>query len=90
MQLDRTAIIIALIVGAPATISSLGALVVILRTSDKVLVVEKKIEEVRHSTNSMKDALVAVTRSDALQEGHTAGVQDEKDRKGAATKEVRK
>lgn len=81
MNFDRTAVLIAVIATVPPTLTATGALIVSLKTQDKV-------EEVRHSTNSMKDALVAVTRSDALQEGHTAGVQDEKDRKGAATKGV--
>lgn len=81
MNFDRTAVLIAVIATVPPTLTATGALIVSLKTQDKV-------EEVRHSTNSMKDALVAVTRSDALQEGHTAGVQDEKDRKGAAMKGV--
>lgn len=33
-----------------------------------------------HNTNSMKDALVALTRKDAHEEGVEEGIQQEKDR----------
>ena len=71
MSLDLTTVIAAFIATLPATIAAIGALIVSLRNGIKV-------EEVHKATNSMKDALVAVTRSDALQEGHAAGVAEVK------------
>jgi hypothetical protein len=40
--------------------------------------VSLKVELVHKATNSMHDALVKTTRSDALQEGHAAGVAEQK------------
>ncbi len=40
----------------------------------------RRIKEVHAATNGMKDQLVAATRSDAMQQGHTAGAADEKAR----------
>jgi hypothetical protein len=37
------------------------------------------IQEIKTATDGMKTELVKVTRSDALQEGHSAGVADQKD-----------
>ena len=42
----------------------------------KVQHASKKIEEVRHATNSLTDRLVETTRTEAF----AAGVKDEKDR----------
>lgn len=78
MPLDRTAVLIAVIASVPPTLTAAGALVVALKTQDKVAVVADKVEVVHRATNSMKDALVKVTRSDALQEGHAQGVTDQK------------
>lgn len=39
-------------------------------------VIAGKVEEIHKATNSMKDELVAVTRKDALAEGHLAGVAE--------------
>lgn len=44
----------------------------------KVAEVQANVLKIEKATNSMKDALVAVTRSDALQEGHAEGVKDQK------------
>lgn len=68
------AVLIALIAGVPPTLTAAGALVVSMHTQEKV-------EEVHKATNSMKDALVASTRSEALMEGHAEGVKDEKERR---------
>jgi hypothetical protein len=57
-------VLIAIITGAA---SAIPALIVGLLTN-------RKIEEVRHATNSMKDELVR----GALIEGHVAGVSDQK------------
>lgn len=64
-------VLVALIGGTAPTLVALAGLVVSLRNN-------KKIEAVHLATNSMKDALVTTTRSDALQEGRTAGVAQEK------------
>lgn len=70
MNLDFPSI--ALLLGSIASvITSVATLIVATRTRDKVETVHKEM-------NSMKDALVAVTRSDALQEGYTAGVAEQK------------
>lgn len=45
---------------------------------DALVVVKDQIEVVHKATNSMKDDLVALTRSDATQKGHTQGVADQK------------
>ncbi len=60
-------VLIAILAALPATIASVGALIVTIRTSGKV-------EAVHIATNSMKDALVAA----ALIEGHGKGVADER------------
>lgn len=67
------AVIIALIACIPPTLTAAGALIVSINT-------QSKVEEVHKATNSMKDALVASTRSEALIEGHAEGVKDEKAR----------
>lgn len=69
------AVVIAVITGLPPTIAAVASLVVSIRNG-------KKVDEIHKTTNSMSDKLLAVTRSDALQEGHTAGVADEKQRTG--------
>ena len=46
--------------------AAVGALLVSIHNA-------RKIEEVRHGTNSLKDELVAVTRKDALAEGRLQG-----------------
>lgn len=64
-------VIVALVAAIPPTMLALATLITSLR-------IGRKVEEVHHATNGMKDALMKVTRSDALQEGHSAGVADEK------------
>jgi len=68
-------VIVALIATVPPTITAAGALIVSLSTQAKVVDVQKTVEVVHKATNSLTDRLVAVTRSDALQEGHTEGVE---------------
>ncbi len=63
-------VLLALIAGFPATIASISALIVVLKT-------RRQVEEVHKATNSMKDALVAA----ALVTGHAAGVKEERERK---------
>lgn len=60
-------VLIALAGGVAPTIAAVAALVVSVRTKGKV-------EEVRHASNSMKDALVAATDKLARLEGFAAGV----------------
>ncbi len=40
----------------------------------------KKVEAIHAATNSMKDALVAATESEALARGHAAGLAEARDR----------
>lgn len=75
---NRTLIVIAALAALPPTIASTGALIVSLRAAEKVDNVAEKVEVVHKATNSMKDAIIAVTRSDALQEGYTKGKTDQK------------
>lgn len=70
-HLDLTAVLIALIASLPPTVAAIVAVV-------KVQVVAEKVEVVHKATNSLTDRLVNATRADALQEGHTQGVADEK------------
>lgn len=65
------AVLVAIIAAVPPTVVSLVAVVV-------ALIGNRKIEVVHKATNSMKDQLVAVTKSDSFQKGHAAGVADEK------------
>lgn len=67
---------IAIIMAVAPTISSVASLIVALRASDKVEAVAVQVEEVRHATNSMKDALVA----GASREGVTKGIKQERNR----------
>lgn len=79
-------VIVALITATPPTIASVAALVVSIRTSEKVEVVSERVEIVHKATNSLTDRLVSVTRSDALQEGAANEKADEKDRREKAKK----
>lgn len=67
-------VLLALISSVPVTIASVATLIVALRQA-------KKLEEVRHATNSLTDRLVAA----ALIEGHAGGVREERDRKEGKT-----
>jgi hypothetical protein len=60
------AVLVALIVGIPATLGAIGAIIIGIRTT-------RKIELVHKATNSMKDALVAVTEKEALARGKKEG-----------------
>lgn len=71
--IDATAVLIAAIASLPPTVASIAAVLISLNTQAKVEVVHK-------ATNSLTERLVSVTKSDALQEGHTKGVADEKAR----------
>lgn len=84
-RLDPQAILIAVIATIPPTAASVAAIVISLHTSEKVQEVKavvaetaEKVEIVHKATNSLTDKLVASTRSDALQEGHTKGVRDQR------------
>ena len=68
MDIETHEVIIAAIAGLPPTVASLVSLFVALRTKEKV-------QEVHHSTNSMKDSLVEATRELATLKGFAAGVQ---------------
>lgn len=61
-----------LILAAATLVSAVGALMIGLRNS-------VKIEQVHIATNSMKDELVAVTRSDAKQIGVAEGLKQARD-----------
>jgi hypothetical protein len=65
-----------LVAAIPTTVAAITTMVVSLRTG-------RRVEEVHVATNSMKDALVARTRSDALQEGKAAGIAEQKAKQGA-------
>jgi hypothetical protein len=73
-------VIIALIVAVGPTLIGLFNVYMTHRNSGD-------IKQVKEATDGMKDALVAVTRSDALQEGHAIGVQEQKDKQGTARRE---
>lgn len=73
-EIDPTAVMIAAIVAIPPTIGSICAVLISLNTNAKVEVVHK-------ATNSLTEKLVSTTKSDALQEGHSKGVADEKARR---------
>jgi len=62
-------VITAFIASIAPTLGSIATLYVSIKNGTKV-------DEVHKATNSMKDALVATTRSDALQEGRTAGLAE--------------
>lgn len=62
-----------LITSVATLITSISALVAVLRAT-------RKIEEVRHATNSLTDRLVETTRVQARAAGVAAGVKEEKDR----------
>lgn len=64
-------VILALIAAVSSMIASITAAVVAILTN-------RKVEMVHKATNSMKDELVAVTRSDALQTGRTEGIAEQK------------
>src|ERR1017187_10180772 len=65
------------IIGAVApTISSVAAFVMAWRTTTKVEAVDVKVEHVQKQTDGLKDALVASTRKQSLQEGEIAGKKE--------------
>lgn len=72
MNVDSNAVIIAAAIGAVSQI------VIALATLYTSIRNGRKADQIKEATDGMKDELVKVTRSDALQEGHTAGVKDEK------------
>ncbi len=67
MIIDWTSVINTFLATLPLTIASITGLLVVLR----------KVEEIRHATNSMKDALVKA----AGIIGHAKGVAEERQRK---------
>lgn len=69
-----------------ALIGATGTFLLSLVTLVSQIITVRKVEQVHKATNSMKDQLVAATKSDALKEGHSQGVSDEKAR--IATKTV--
>lgn len=72
-------VLVAIIAAVPVTLMQLCNLIIAFMN-------RKKIEQIHQQTNSMHDAIVESTRKVALQEGHAAGVKDEKDA-GALLKE---
>lgn len=60
----------------PGIISALGTIVTVVLA----FFIKKDVEDVKLTTNGLKNELVTVTRSDAEQQGHTKGVKDEKQR----------
>lgn len=64
-------LLIALVAALPPTLLALASLIATIKNI-------RKIEEVRHATNSLTDRLVESTRL----ESHAAGVKEEKDRHG--------
>lgn len=78
MNVDLNTVLVAGIAALAPTLLALATLVQSLRNGRKVDETAKRLEEVHLATNGMKAELVKVTRSDALQEGHSAGVKDEK------------
>lgn len=56
----------------PATIAALGALIIAFRTG-------KRVDQVYHATNSMKDELVRVTAQSEFAKGALAGALAEKE-----------
>ena len=77
--IDMTVIIVAVIAAFPPTIASVAAVLISLNT-------QAKVEQVHLATNSMKDALVAATRKESLQEGREQGAVEEKARAKEAKK----
>jgi type III secretory pathway component EscS len=67
-------VLLAIITAIPPTVAAVAGLII-------GIVNRGKIKEIHIATNSMKDALVAATRSEALMEGHAAGVAQEQSRK---------
>jgi hypothetical protein len=67
-------VLLAIITSVPPTIAAIAGLIIGIINSGK-------IREIHVATNSMKDALVAATRSEALIEGHAAGVAQEQSKK---------
>jgi len=63
------AVLVALIVSIPATLTAFAGLLVSLRNS-------RKIEDIHVATNSMKDALVAATAKASKAEGRAEGVAE--------------
>lgn len=93
MSLDLNLLIGQFIAALPATIAAVTAMIYAIKSAARVQLVEAKVEtvvvaidQVHKSTNSMKDALVQSTRRDALQEGHAAGVKDQKIEAAAQTR----
>lgn len=72
-DVDWTTVLLALIAGLPAMLASMTAAVLSFRNTLQIERVADKVEIVHKATNSMKDQLVAVTRSDAMQTGHAEG-----------------
>jgi hypothetical protein len=62
---------VALISAIPPTIASIAALVVSVKNS-------RKLDEVHHATNGMKDALVEATRVEATAVGKAEGIEGER------------
>lgn len=71
MNIDINMVLVAVISATPPTVVALANLVASLRNG-------RKVDQIKAATDGMKDELVKVTRSDALQEGHTAGVKEQK------------
>ena len=66
--------LILVVVASTAVLNALIAVITLFHT----IKIGAETEEIKHATNSMKDELVAVTRSDAKQEGITQGIASQK------------
>ena len=73
-----TALIVAGIAAVPPTLTGIAALVVSLRTSDKVVEVAGQVKDVQRKTDGLTEKLVESTRSDATQKGRAQGVAAQK------------
>lgn len=72
-MIDWTSVLLALAAGLPATIAAIGAVIIALYTN-------RKVEEVRHATNSMKDDLVRITGESEKAKGLLEGAAHERER----------
>jgi hypothetical protein len=70
-EVVQVAIVTGLTTAVPLLATQAVQLIVSLRNT-------RKINEIKQQTDGLTTALVNVTRSDALQEGHAQGVKDEK------------
>jgi hypothetical protein len=90
VTIDWNPIILSFVASIPATVAAIGAFWVSVMNSRRVATVAVTVGEVKEevhkvevATNSMKDQLVAATKSASLAEGRDLGVAEEQARRGA-------